>query len=146
MSALKVAVRVGVVACVAAACLVGAGRLDDAIAVFDFHADANMAATFSERTYPDIEWLVGGATVMEDARLWMPEDARYRVVHGAGPLGARRAESLRFFLRVLLMPRRQTQLESAPWVFCHDCTPSLLGTGYEVLSDSGHGFLFARRR
>jgi hypothetical protein len=146
VSALQVAVRVGVVACVAAACLVGAGRLDDATAVFDFHADANTAATFSERTYPDIEWLVGGATVMEDARLWMPEDATYRVVHGPGTVGERRSDSLRFFLRVLLMPRRQTQLESAPWVFCHDCTPSQLGTGYEVLSDSGQGFLFARRR
>jgi hypothetical protein len=145
VSALRIAVRVGVVACVAAACLLGAGRLDDAVAVFDYQADANVVATFSERTYPDIAELPRGARVMEDARLWMPEDATYRVIDG--PLSAELSSgSLRTFLVVLLMPRRQTQVESVPWVFCHRCTSSTLGLEYEVLSDSGHGFLFARRR
>ncbi len=144
MSALRIAIRVGVVACVVAACLLGSGRLDNAVAVFDFQADENGAATFSERTYPGVEWLVGGQKVMEDARLWMPEDAAYRVIQGPGSSSAR-ARSLRFFLFVLLQPRDQTQLESAPWVFCFGCTPSTLGTEYEVLSNSGHGFLFARR-
>jgi hypothetical protein len=146
VSALQVAVRVGVVACVAAACLLGAGGLDDAVGVFDFQADANVGATFNERTYPDIEWLAGGARVMEDARLWMPEDATYRVIHGPRFSAERRSGSLRVFLLVLLLPRSQTQLESAPWVFCHGCTPSMLGPEYEVLSDSGHGFLFAGSR
>ena len=141
---MRIAVRVGVVACIAAACLLGAGRLDNAVAVFDFRADENVAATFSERTYPGVEWLVGGQRVMEDARLWMPEDAAYRVIEGPGSSSAR-ARSLRFFLFVLLQPRDQAKLESAPWVFCFGCTPSTLGTEYEVLSDSGHGFLFARR-
>ena len=50
--AMKTAVRVGIVACVTAACLMSAGRLDDALAVFDFRADTNDAATFNERTYP----------------------------------------------------------------------------------------------
>jgi len=146
MSASKVAARLGVVACVAAGCLLAAGRLDDAVAVFDFRADANAAATFNERTYPDIEWLPGGARIMEDARLWMPEGTRYGVIHGPGPIAARRASSLRYFLLVLLLPRSQTQLESVPWVFCYDCAPSMLGPEFEVLSDSGQGFLFARRR
>jgi hypothetical protein len=145
MAALQLAVRVGVVACVAAACLVGAGRLDDAVAVFDFQADANSAATFSERSYPAVEWLEGGAQVFEDARLWMPENAAYRVVAGPRSVEAQ-LSSLRFFLLVLLLPRNQTELETARWVFCHGCTRSSLGPGYEVLSDSGHGFLFARRR
>ena len=123
----------------------GAGRLDDAVAVFDFRADANDAATFNERTYPEIEWLPAGARVMEDARLWMPADATYRVI--AGPhTPPSRSRSLRTFLFVLLMPRRQTQLESASWVFCQGCTPATLGPGYDVLSDSGHGFLFARSK
>ena len=138
-------IRLGVVACVSAACLLGAGRLDDTVAVFDYRADLNAAATFNERTYPEIEFLPGGAKVMEDARLWMPEEARYRVVNG--PDGsAYRASSLRTFLFVLLMPRSQTQVESARWAFCFGCMQSTLGPEYEVLSDSGHGFLFARRR
>jgi hypothetical protein len=143
--AFQIAVRVGVVACVAAACLLGAGRLDNALAVFDFRADANVAATFGERTYPDVEWLVGGGKVMEDARLWMPEDASYRVVGGPGSSQAR-SRSLRFFLFVLLQPRARSELESTPWAFCFGCTSATLGPEYEILSDSGHGFLFARRR
>jgi hypothetical protein len=137
--------RAGVVVCVAAACLLGAGRLDDAVAVFDYQADANVAATFNERTYPTIEFLPEGARVMEDARLWMPEDARYRVLHGPGLDGDWKPRSLSTFLTVLLMPRRETQLESAPWVFCYRCPPSLLGPEHEVLSDSGRGLQFARR-
>ena len=145
MSALQIVVRAGVVGCVCAACLLAAGRLDDAVAVFDYRADLNAAATFNERTYPEIEFLPGGAEVMEDARLWMPEDASYRVV--VGPDGSEyQASSLRTFLLVLLMPRSRTESESAPWSFCFGCSPSTLGPEYEVLSDSGHGFLFARRR
>lgn len=146
MPALQTAVRVGVAASVAAACLLGAGRLDDVIAVLDFQADANFAATFNERTYPEIEWLPGGATVMEDARLWMPEDAMYRVVRGPRLTARSAYGSLRIFLVVLLMPRRETELTSARWVFCQGCMPSTLGPEYEVLSDSGDGFQFARRK
>jgi hypothetical protein len=146
VSARQIVVRVGVVACAAAACLIGAGRLDDAIAVFDFQADANERSTFNDRTYPGIEWLPDGADVMDDARLWMPETATYQVVHGPGDSAVRRTRSLRHFLLALFLPRRPTQLESARWVFCYSCTPSFLGPQYEVLSDSGRGFLFARRK
>ena len=139
-----IAVRVGVVASVIALCLVGIGRLDDAVAVFDFHADANARATFGERTYPDLAQLPEGRKVLEDARLWMPEDAGYRVI--AGPRSSTAdIGSVRTFLAVLLMPRDKTQLASTPWVFCHGCAPTTLGPEYEVLSDSGEGFLFARR-
>jgi hypothetical protein len=138
-----IALRIGVVICVGAACLLGAGRLDNAIAVFDFQADANYEATHIERTYPQIEWLPDGGRVMEDARLWMPAGAAYRVRHGPA---AKAAKSLEDFLFVLLRPRRQTTSPSAPWVFCNGCTRPLLGPEYEVLSDSGRGFLFARKR
>jgi hypothetical protein len=146
MSARAVAVRAGVVACVAVACLVGAGRLDSALAVLDFQADANVALTFNARNYPEIEGLEGWTTVLEDARLWMPEDATYRVVDGPREHVETTFASLRTYLGVLLMPRRETQSRSTPWVFCYGCTPSTLGARYEVLSASGHGLLFARRR
>jgi hypothetical protein len=60
-------IPVGVVACVAAACLGGAGRLDNAVGVFDFRADANDAATFTDRTYLEIDTLPGAAHVIEDS-------------------------------------------------------------------------------
>jgi hypothetical protein len=144
-SALQLAVRLGVVACVAAACLLGVGKLDEALAVFDFQADANDAATFNERTYPEIAELPGGATVIEDARLWMPEDATYRVIEGPRPPGGLQTGPLRHILRALLSPRSETQLESAPWAFCYGCTQSTLGAEYEVFSDSRNGFVLARR-
>ena len=143
MSPLQLAVRIGVVACVAGACFLGATRLDNAVAVFDFAADMNAAASFNERTYPDIAELPGAREVFEDARLWMPEGATYRVT--AGPRGIAFLPAVRTFLDVLLMPRERTDAESAPWAFCYLCTRSTLGSGYEVLSDTGHGFLFARR-
>ena len=83
---------------------------------------------------------------MDDARLWMPETARYRVVHGPGETAAQRTLSLRQFLLALFLPRRQTEHPNARWVFCYDCAPSVLGPQYEVLSDSGQRFLFARRK
>ena len=144
MPALQLAVRLGVVACVAAACVVAVGKLDNAVAVFDYYADANAEATFNDRNYPELEFLPRGDEVMEDGRLWMPEDARYRVVEGSAALGDE-ADSLRTFLTVLLVPRVQTDDSSAEWVFCYGCSRSTLGPEYEVVSDSGDGFLFARR-
>ena len=141
----RVAARVGVVACVVAAGLLGVTRLDDAVAVFDYQADTNIAASFNDRTYPELDGLPGAASVLEDARLWMPEDAAYRVLDG--PTAVEKTFiSLRTYLDVLLMPRRRTQLESFPWAFCYGCTASTLGPAYDVLSDSGAGLLFARRR
>jgi hypothetical protein len=146
VSALRIAARFGAATCVAVACLLAATRLDDAVAVLDFQADANVAATFNERNYPEVEGLPGGARVMEDARLWMPEDAVYSVIDGPQVHVETTLASLRTYLGVLLMPRRETQVETAPWAFCYGCSPSTLGAEYEVLSDSGNGFLFARRR
>jgi len=139
-------IRMGVVACVGAACLLGAGRLDDAVAVFDFRADLHAGESFRERMYPESSWVAGEASVIEDARLWMPEDAEYRVQHGQDFSPAESSGYGRYFLLGLLMPRTQTESTSAPWLFCYGCTPSSVGSRYEVLSDSGSGFLFARRR
>lgn len=138
--------RLGVVACVGVACFVGAGRLDDTVAIFDFRADANAAATFRDRTLPASPWVAGSPRVMEEGRLWMPEDATYRVVEARKLAVAEGSGYGRHFLRNLLLPRVETDSESARWVFCYACTPATLGPQYEVLSDSGAGFLFARRR
>ena len=83
---------------------------------------------------------------MDDARLWMPEDAEYRVVEGGELTVAEGSGYGNHFLRTLLLPRVQTDSPTVPWVFCYECTSATLGPDYEVLSDSGDGFLFARRR
>jgi hypothetical protein len=140
------AVRLGVVLCVALAGLTAAARLDDTIAVFDFGADANSAQTFDERTYPASPWVAGANAVIEDARLWMPEDATYRVVHGPMLTRTQYSGFGRHFLLGFLLPRRQIASESARWAFCYGCEPTTLGPRFEVLSDSGDGFLFGRVR
>lgn len=136
--------RIGVVACVGLASLVAAGRLDDTIAVFDDLADRNATASYVERTYPESHWVAGSPDVLEDARLWIPEDSSYRVVHGPLFSTAESSGYGRYFLLGLLLPRQQTDDTSAEWVFCYGCKPSTLGPEFEVLSDSGDGFLFGR--
>ena len=68
----------------------------------------------------------GPPSVIEDARLWMPEDARYRVVRGPRWDNARRG-CRRGFLTWFLLPRRETDSSSAPWVFCYGCDLAALG-------------------
>jgi hypothetical protein len=144
-SARLAAARVGVAACVAVMAFGGAEKLDDAVGFFDFRADENATASYAVRTYPDILWIAGSPAVMEDARLWMPEDAEYRVVEGRKLSLAESSGYGRHFLRTLLLPRTLTESESAPWVFCYACTQATLGHDYEVLSSQGD-LLFARRR
>lgn len=129
--------------CVAVAAYVGAARLDDTIAVFDFHADANAGLTYRERTYLASD-LAGSWQVIEDGRLWMPDDADYRVVQGSRPVVSEHLRHARYFLVGLLAPRRQVDSESAPWVFCYGCDDSTLGPRFRILSTSGDGFLFGR--
>jgi hypothetical protein len=139
----ELAVRAGVVLCVAAAAYIGAARLDDTVAVFDFRADLNASASYRDRTYLPGRGLAGSWRVLEDARLWMPRDASYRVVEGpAAGLETRRYA--RFFLLGLLLPRRQTDSASAPFIFCYGCTRSTLGPHVHVLSRS-RDLLFGRR-
>jgi hypothetical protein len=139
----ELAVRAGVVLCVAAAAYIGAARLDDTVAVFDFRADLNASASYRDRTYLPGRGLAGSWRVLEDARLWMPRDASYRVVEGpAAGLETRRYA--RFFLLGRLLPRRQTDAASAPFVFCYGCTRSTLGPHVHVLSRSSD-LLFGRR-
>ena len=140
-----VVLRLGVVICVAVTALTAAGRLDDTIAVFDFVADANAQRSYTERTYPELSWVAGSSTVLEEARLRMPKDATYRVVEGprvdnATVLGIRP-----------LLPARAAPAETSRWTTsppsgcsATDATQSTLGDRFDVLSDSGDGFLFGR--
>ena len=133
--------RLGVVVLVAIAAYAGSLRLDDTIAVFDFRADLNSAATYRERNYVESDFL-GSWRVIEDGRLWMPGDAAYRVVGGPLPFDPELLRHARYFLLGRLLPRRQT--DSAPWVFCYGCDASTVDPRLKILSDSGDGFVFGR--
>ena len=137
-------VRVGVVVCVALAAYVGAARLDDTIAVFDFRADLNASLSYRDRTYLPGQGLAGDWRVLEDARLWMPRDATYRVVEEPG-VGQETQRYARFFLLGLLLPRRQVDSGKAEYAFCYGCTAATLGERFQVLSRSSD-VLFGRFR
>jgi hypothetical protein len=74
----------------------------------------------------------------------MPEDATYRIVLGSrwnnldGTVAAD-------FLRYFLLPRRDTDSISAPWVFCYACDRSELD-GFEELSKGRDRIRFGRIR
>lgn len=137
-------VRAGVAACVVLAALVSASKLDDTLGVLDLRADTNASLTYFERTYPAEDWVAGSGRVLEDARLWMPPDATYRVLVGRG------ADYLsdfgRYFALGLLLPRRQTASRDAEWLLCYGCGGSGLGERYRVLSRSGNELWFGRRK
>jgi len=115
--------------------------LTDALDGSAFWADRNSSLDYAARSVPYAE-AVGSQKVAEDARLWMPEDATYRIVNAPdlqGPLEWAAPD----FLAAFLLPRRQTDGKT-PWIFCFHCDPSTLGGDFEVLSDGGDGVLFGR--
>ncbi len=135
-------VRLGVVICVVLGVVILPGALADALDGNDHWADKNGSLDYVSREVPLAE-AVGSQRVAEDARLWMPEDASYRIVAApdlSGPLQWAAPD----FLASFLLPRRQTDSEDAEWVFCYRCDTAELGDGFEVLADGGDGILFGR--
>ena len=138
-------IRASVVACVLVTAAICVFRIDHVLGLFDWRADQNAALGYLERIYADAG-VVGDRRVVEEARVWMPDDATYRVVYGprlradnryVRPIAAD-------FLKYFLLPRRQTTSTSARWVFCYGCDTSALGPGFVVLADGGDGILFGR--
>jgi hypothetical protein len=132
--------------CVAVAFGVAAARWPTALAIFDGRADANSSYTYSQRAHTHPEWSPEGGRVLEDARLWMPMDARYRVVFGPGFDPLRTSDFTRYLLLWFLLPRRPTTSSSAKWVFCYGCTSTTLGRRFDILSQAGGGPTFGRMR
>lgn len=135
------AIRAGVVLCTVVVAASGVTRLDETLGLFDYRADRNAGLTYLDREYGDRGW-APDRRVIEDARLWMPRDATYRIVLGPrwdnldGTVAAD-------FLRYFLLPRKDIVSGSAPWVFCYDCDLSERD-GFEVLSEGHDGIRFGR--
>lgn len=143
-SALNGTIRLGVVFCVAVAVGTAAVKVDDVLGYFDVRADTNAAATFEQRAHTYPGWAVSEGRFMEDARLWMPEDARYRVVLGPRFDAERSWDLTRYLLLWYLLPRRPTTSASAEWAFCYGCDEATLGDRFEILSRVPGGPLFGR--
>jgi hypothetical protein len=138
--------RLGAAACAALTLVVGANRLfTEALPGQDHWASLNSSLGYTERTFPPDEF-IGSATVAEDARLWMPRTARYRLLVGEKYVSENSAWSWAapHFLAGFLLPREQTDSASAPWIVCIGCDRSALGPSFETLSDGGNGVLFGR--
>lgn len=113
---------------------------------FDSRADTNSALTHEQRAHTDPSWSPAAGRVMEDARLWMPEDARYRVILAPGSNAARSPDFSRALLLWYLLPRRPTTSPSAEWVFCYGCDEETFDTRFHVLSHAPGAPLFGRLR
>jgi hypothetical protein len=128
---------------VAAAAL---NRFDETLGLLDFRADRNASLEYLDREYGDRGW-APDRRVVEDGRLWMPEDARYAIVIGPewenldGTVAAD-------FLKYFLLPRREVDIGSgeAEWAFCYACDQDALPGRFEVLSSGTEGFVFGRLR
>jgi hypothetical protein len=139
------AIRAGVVVCVAAVAAAGLLRFDETLGLLDFRADRNASLAYLDREYGDRGW-APDRRVVEDARLWMPADARYAIAIGPAQQnldGTVAADFLKYFL----LPRREVEAGSgdAEWAFCLACEPSQLPGRLEVLS-RGDGIVFGRLR
>jgi hypothetical protein len=135
----------GTALCVVVAALVCLERFDQVLGLFDWRADRNASQSYLELLYAD-EGVVGDRRVVEEARLRMPDDARYRVVVGPDLQAGNRftpvviAEYLEYFL----LPRRQVDDASAEWALCYGCDPRELGQGRVQVADGGNGVSFWR--
>jgi len=133
--------RAGVAFCVVLTLAVSLRWLfHDALPGQDHWASLNSGQTYAQRTFPSDEF-IGSGHVAEDARLWMPRDATYRIVVGSKDENSAWGFAAPHFLEGFLFPRHRVDAE-APWELCLGCDASQL----EVLSDGGSGVLFGRSR
>ena len=135
--------RIGVVICVVLTLAVTLRWFfHDALPGQDHWASLNSNETYAERTFPSDEF-IGSGHVAEDARLWMPRSASYRVVVGSKVQGSPWDWAAPNFLAGFLFPRKRDDAH-AQWVICLGCDVSSLGSGFKPLSDAGNGVVFGR--
>jgi hypothetical protein len=140
------AIRVGVIACVVAVAVSALLRLDETMGLFDFRADRNASLTYLDREYGDRGW-APDRRVIDDARLRMPDDAKYAILLGPrwdnldGTVAAD-------FIEYFLLPRQEVDAGSseAEWAFCYACDRAALGGRFEVVATGRDGIAFGRLR
>lgn len=131
--------------CVAVSLGTAVVKLPGVLGVFDARADANSTLTYAQRAHTHPEWAPEGGNVLETARLWMPEDAEYRVVFGPTFDRKRTTDFTHELLVGFLLPRRPTESTRAPWVFCYGCDETMLER-LDILAAVEGGPTFGRVR
>lgn len=140
-------VRLGVAYCVVLATLMGMSGFAVTIGAFERMAHKNATLSDLDRVYGD--WsgrplTIRDRSVVEDALVALPENARYRVVVGRSwrpPRRTKWTDSLeRDFLKYRLLPRRLSRSRSVPWVFCLACDRTKLGSDVRAVSEGFDGF------
>lgn len=136
--------RLGALVCAALTLAVGLRWLfHDALPGQNYWASLNSSQSYAARTFPSDEF-IGSGRVAEDARLWMPRDAAYRIVVGAKYGNTPWGWAAPNFLAGFLFPRHRDDSAASRWVFCLGCDVSALGGHFAVLSDGGNGVVFGR--
>jgi hypothetical protein len=135
--------RIGVVVCVFLTLAVTIRWLfHDALPGQNHWASLNASQTYAERTFPSDEF-IGSGHVAEDARLWMPRNATYRVFVGEKYQNTPWGWAAPNFLAGFLLPRVRDD-SNGRWVICLGCDSDALGKRFHVLSNGGNGVVFGR--
>ena len=120
----------------------GLGRLDETLGLFDYRADRNAGLTYSTVSTETGD----GRRTAASSRTPACGCQRMR---GTGSFAVKVGQSRRDcrggLSALLLLPRRDTDSSSAPWVFCYACDLTELD-GFEVLSEGRDGIRFGRMR
>jgi hypothetical protein len=114
----------------------------DALPGQDHWASLNASETYAERTFP-MDDLIGSGHVAEDARLWMPRGATYRVSVGDKYANTPWGWAAPNFLAGFLFPRERDDANGT-WIICLGCDTDSLGEGFHILSNGGNGVVFGR--
>lgn len=135
--------RLGVVVCVILTVSVSLRWFfHDALPGQDHLASFNSSATYAERTFPSDEF-IGSGRVADDARLWIPRGATYRILVGPKYENTPWGWAAPNFFAGFLFPRERDDANSN-WILCLGCDVGALGTNFHVLSDGGNGVVFGR--
>jgi hypothetical protein len=137
-------VRVGVVAAVFVAAVLGLVYFARAVDELGEQARANAAANYDDREYGGGNSLVVDKRALYEARALIPPDGSYRVVPGPNVVGATELTEpyIDQFARYFLMPRRPSP--DAEWLICYGCDPLQLEEPTDVVWDGGAGITIHR--
>ena len=144
-------IRLGVIGVVTVAATWGVLSLSYALDFYDDKADHFASLEPRARQYG--EWsgvpvVIREPDVVEDARAAMSPDATYRVLTGPKWVPSYVSDASDTveadFLRFYLLPRRQTDDQSARWIFCLGCDLPALGSSARVVAGRSGGMQFVQ--
>ena len=131
-------VRLGVVACLAAVIVLGTTYYVKAIDRLGADASRNAAANYDDRELGVVNAIGANMEVLNEARGWIPENGRYRLLVGTSSTDI----DFRNYARYFLMPRRPAP--DARWVLCYECDRSRFGSELDVVWEDNQGVLIGR--